>query len=724
MVSVEDDLLTALARLEREEHAIIEARTQASEVSLAHSLKEVDRCVEGVRRSLPELDLVSKTAGELRNSIRKTMERADVVSVKVRELDLSRSRALEALEHASRCVDARKCVKGAREALISKELEVAAGYVKRFDDISGDQALPGAVDMQTIRTELESSILEASHGGPTNSALSFDDDLAAPSKKSIREQASSDLWMESAALKEALKQASVMSKVSDASHAETKYAHFLATYLKERFLAYFEKMGLNSVDGSKSAPPEGSKVFVETLKYLFNSSCALIDANIRIPESVLAKTARSTIFRSVNSECDRQCTFLFDSYISTRRLHERASRQGEEKDLAKSNSMLNEMCIVMQHVETYDRFVRSKLAALQISDYNPEYRRVVQEVAGVYTVLEKSWLCESIKRAKNAENAVNVLVSSRNLQASSLVEDSFYVSGRSVRRALGTGSSDAACGCINEVVACLEDTAVPQFSSGATSGNLLEWAQINSLELCSEYSTKLYETIVSTDSFARSDDVEKVKSCADGLLESSKVFEAKRVEALKRELGTLCTIPAWKQGLDVLEHVSYQLDEAGFDKDDGSMAKLAQGVSYVLGGETKDSISDNSFERLVELCSFRIAEEIEKAIVVKRFTQLGALRFEKDVRQICEQLVGYVTNSLGIRGIFARLFQMSSILNVVALEEAHDVWDSFVSSSANRPDVVVRSIRPKDKLTSKEVKRVLALRIDFDQREVQRMKLL
>ena len=205
-------------------------------------------------------------------------------------------------------------------------------------------------------------------------------------------------------------------------------------------------------------------------------------------------------------------------------------------------------------------------------------------------------------------------------------------------------------------------------------------------------------------------------------------FESKRLEALTLFVQNSCiSSPVWKMALDGIEQVSYQLDDQAFEKEDVFAGRVAAVAPNILGKRLREALSDASFERVMEILSLRISEELEKGVVVKRFTQLGALKLEKDLRQISESLLSLVSNSLGVRAIFARLMQLAAVLSVVALEEAHDVWDSFVSSSNSSSLKEVthgKGIRPKDRLNAKEVKRVLALRIDFDQREIQRMKLL
>jgi COG4 transport protein len=732
-----------LARLDKEELDLLHARAVAKKNCLLEVEREIERSMEGVRRALPELDVVSKTAAELRVSIRKTMERADVVSVRVRQLDLGRSRAVEALEYSNRCVECQKCVIGAREALLKGDVEKAAGFSKKFDLLANQIQVPSMDDMIKIRTELERLILQdvQSHTGYEHTSA-------------IREIASKDNWLESDLLKENLKQASVMSKVSDIHAAETKYSQFLSLLLKERIQSRFTEIGLENQTFA-----DDSKMYCEALKYLLNSSAMLIEANSRIPEPVLNRNSLLVVLRAIHVECDRSTSLFFDIFMTNRRLHERAAQQNlfmnpslgmtdhqRNYELNKLNHLIIETCITMQHVETYDRFVRARHLNF-VNDYNPEYRRIIQEIAGVYTLLEKQWITESLYSAIKIESTLELPIGNRILCVSSLVEGGFYIAKRAIKRGLGTGSGDASCGCINIVISCLEDILLnhlqnsssklsqqqqQQLSGGtriANSNGIITSIQqdedaliqfMNTIEIGMDYCNKLYQEISTNDAFERKEDFIKVKSCADGLFDLSCTFDSKRNESTQKSIYISCSHSImYKSAIENIDSVSYNLDEVQYERDDPFAAKFVAAVGQILN-RYQNIMSDVTFERSVEYLAFRVSEEIEKGIVVKQFSQLGGLRLEKDIRLICESLVAFVLNPLLIRSIFVRLLQISTLLSVSALEEAHDVWDSFNTLGLNNNTV----IKPKDRLNAKEAKRILGRRLDFDQREVQKMKLL
>jgi hypothetical protein len=80
-----------------------------------------------------------------------------------------------------------------------------------------------------------------------------------------------------------------------------------------------------------------------------------------------------------------------------------------------------------------------------------------------------------------------------------------------------------------------------------------------------------------------------------------------------------------------------------------------------------------------------------------RFTELGALKFDKDLRA----LIGFLTtqSSLPIRDRFTRLQQISYVLNLDASEHDADLYHNAVASGISW------------RLSMAEVKTVRALRI-------------
>ncbi|KDO28357.1 hypothetical protein SPRG_06596 [Saprolegnia parasitica CBS 223.65] len=133
------------------------------------------------------------------------------------------------------------------------------------------------------------------------------------------------------------------------------------------------------------------------------------------------------------------------------------------------NPQLNEVAVVLQHSQTYERFVRARdvfymarsssptgslLASFNASPLNTS----VQELAALYCALEDVCLSASTKKALATEEMRSIASHSALIPVSSIIDEVFYVARNGACRALATGHVDAACGVLNLVATLLETT--------------------------------------------------------------------------------------------------------------------------------------------------------------------------------------------------------------------------------------------------------------------------
>ncbi|EQC26422.1 hypothetical protein SDRG_15767 [Saprolegnia diclina VS20] len=136
------------------------------------------------------------------------------------------------------------------------------------------------------------------------------------------------------------------------------------------------------------------------------------------------------------------------------------------------NPQLNEVAVVLQHSQTYERFVRARdvfyLASSSSSSSSatsllPSFNASplntsVQELAALYCALEDVCLTASTKKALTTEEMRSIASGAALIPVSSIIDEVFYVGRNSACRALATGHVDAACGVLNLVATLLETT--------------------------------------------------------------------------------------------------------------------------------------------------------------------------------------------------------------------------------------------------------------------------
>ena len=122
----------------------------------------------------------------------------------------------------------------------------------------------------------------------------------------------------------------------------------------------------------------------------------------------------------------------------------------------------------------------------------------------------------------------------------------------------------------------------------------------------------------------------------------------------------------------------------------------------------KPQLAPENFESFTHLCLKVLGPQIEKTILQKQFTQYGALQLDKDLRNI----IAYFStlSQRTVRGEFARLIQMTSLLNLESVAEVMDYWGENSGQMTWR-------------LAPSEVHRVLSRRMDFSGAEIASLKL-
>ena len=103
-----------------------------------------------------------------------------------------------------------------------------------------------------------------------------------------------------------------------------------------------------------------------------------------------------------------------------------------------------------------------------------------------------------------------------------------------------------------------------------------------------------------------------------------------------------------------------------------------------------------------------ITREVEKFVVKCQFNALGAMVLDGELRV----LISYFSSvtQWSSRDKFARLSQISTLLNLEKVSEVHDYWGPKAGSFTWR-------------LSIAEARQVMALRTDFDADEISRLKL-
>ncbi|KZO95834.1 COG4-domain-containing protein [Calocera viscosa TUFC12733] len=128
---------------------------------------------------------------------------------------------------------------------------------------------------------------------------------------------------------------------------------------------------------------------------------------------------------------------------------------------------------------------------------------------------------------------------------------------------------------------------------------------------------------------------------------------------------------------DIYKDVSYMLDEDGYanaEYQDVVKKRFVKSWEAVLEG-FKDSFTEANFRMFWTLAIDVIVRPWEKFILSMKFTELGAIRFDRDVRSISSYLTAQ-TSFGEAREKLQRLQQIATILNLDSEESVEDFYRS------------------------------------------------
>jgi conserved oligomeric Golgi complex subunit 4 len=193
-------------------------------------------------------------------------------------------------------------------------------------------------------------------------------------------------------------------------------------------------------------------------------------------------------------------------------------------------------------------------------------------------------------------------------------------------------------------------------------------------------------------------DREKIKSCLSELGEISASFKKILQSGMEHLVASVA--PRIRPVLDTVATVSYELDDAGYGENevnDPWVQKLILAVNTNVAW-LQPVMTSNNYDSFVHLIIDFIVKRLEVIMMQKRFSQLGGLQLDKEVRSLINHFSEM--SQRPVRDKFSRLSQMSTILNFERVSEILDFW----GDNAGHLTWL---------LTPAEVRRVLGLRIDF-----------
>eukprot|EP00741_Cyanophora_paradoxa_P023367 tig00000254_g22573.t1 len=290
----------------------------------------------------------------------------------------------------------------------------------------------------------------------------------------------------------------------------------------------------------------------------------------------------------------------------------------------------------------------------------------------------------------------------------SLVDEVFFVMRKSAQRAIATGSAAAVTATLSNLVGVLGKVV-----SGATAAKITFQMAVNNCSVSAEYVEKLrgeLEAMVDAlfSEAAGSSERTKARALLDELRQAATGFTKLAQEGMSELCGQVTS--RMRPLLDGFNLVRYTVDEAQFsdyEVNDPWVHAFIAGLDPLLR-PMQASLTGPNYEELLALVMQTLAKQLEQSLFQKRFNQLGGLQLDREIRALVTCFSEMTQRTA--RDKFARLTQMASILNLEKVGDLLEFWGDTAGSMAWR-------------LTVPEVKKVLALRVDFAQKAIDALKL-
>ncbi|XP_070191423.1 conserved oligomeric Golgi complex subunit 4-like [Littorina saxatilis] len=739
-----DDIKKALERLSEQE-----AEVEEDLKGLLEHQNTLESKMSSLHKMLPNLQILETDSRQLNSMISFTSTLAENVSGKVRKLDLAKSRVVECSERVEDILDLKFCTDGVQIALQNEDYEKAAGHVHRFRNL----------DETVIRMGTETN-----EGGTLDTSFK----LLYESEEKLKNIVNSkfDAAVHSQDVASVERFFKIFPLLGMHTEGITKFSKYLAAQLSEKADNNL-KLALHTSEEDK----RGTVLFADTITLLFEGIARVVEIHQPLVETYYGPGRLLGMLQILQKECDRQSRKIMEQFKS-RRQYERLAKlvqqsmamqqkqTGAEKlDPRELDVVLSEMALMSARAELYSRFMRrralgdlemevpdeegrrGRIAEVETFWSSCEMSRMMQELIGVYIMMEEYFMREMILKA------VNMDAIEESQQTSSMVDDTFFIVKKSVRRAISSSSIDGVCAMLNHACTILEsdfrEVLYARLRAGFPSG--FDLLQAYNLVQASFTQGKL-----------QSSDAEKVKARASFLTslnngevscdyckalknnledEVSKLYvqhcteqSKAKLESCLSDLGTVsgrfkdvvdfgfsqlsssAIKPRIKPLADSFLSTSHNITEEEFTVYEANDPWVQSSIVTLdtMLSTFKSSLTSANYDNFVNLVTTEITVQLEKAVGKTTFNRLGGLQFDKELRA----LVGYLSSvtTWTVRDKFARLTQMATILNLERVSEIMDYWGQ------NSGPLTWR-------LTPTEVRQTLNLRVDFRSDDIKRLKL-
>lgn len=484
--SLLEDAELAIEKLAHQEVTLI----KEAEVLFKKQVEYI-RLIDKLQDFIPNMEKIEIDSKQLTSLVDSSSTLVEDVCSKVRRIDLAKARLEDCLSKVSDILDLGTCRNGMIKAMEENNYEEAAMHIKRFLSINQD--------------ELQKTIsIICSKQNNLNQPFSRPEQQADqdPSSKAVVDP----LFMNSALLEldEArgrllqLCQQNITKSINEGNTRDIERYFKIFPMLNEHqdgLHRYAEYLQSKIVDAQVDKTFKSKQINqANKLAALYESIAKLIDQHQPLVETYYGPGCLIVVIKIIQKECDRLSRKILEEFRNETKLQQvvkavrssslQTSNQSPSTINANINlnlskldprdidNILNEISLIVSRSEVYLSFIVQRIKedinlksedeaqrqSYLIQLYNLvcvecELNHLVQEVGGIYVMLEQFYLHESSKKAILMDQ---VDVDSSSYFISSMLDDIFFIIKKCTKRAISTKSNEIFCAMINHCVILLE----------------------------------------------------------------------------------------------------------------------------------------------------------------------------------------------------------------------------------------------------------------------------
>lgn len=663
--------------------------------------------------NLELLDSIGGSTNRLRDTSSKRSEVAISSIVVARKLNIAKERAKETKQCIQGALSKLEILRKLKGSLLAGDLAEAVQQSLEFSNLQGNSTQNFVPSQNSFENDF--SVIK--------------NDVESILKKKIEPILTGATFSEGVFFFNYIE---IASKISD----NEKVVEYLTKYMQIHIWKNYE----NIVTVFEGPEDIFRRSFLNIITCLFDNTLEILDKNCRSLASFLDEHLVSKYVLLCHEECSRVLQKILVMYMKRRKFHgdvlqaeiiERSSAlSAQDIDI-----FLEELSGLCAQYDQYRKIYYSKITALcdkALVRLDPDklYGSKLKDFETIYDFycsLEFLYIKKSISIAFNIEEHGNFLTSS-------IVDDVLYISERSIKRALQIDSPECVSSVLDSVNSAFACHVYPELSDRITrqvsyvgTDQLLDAIELqsiatevpaklevhafirslNDIDAISEVLLKLHEILISGEIPSAIKDEEHKLHCTRKLKDSSLQFKdlcSKMIDVVSNAFMDI-----FGNCLQLLSTTSYELTRDKYEENHDNWTGQIIVVFQKITQNLVPIMSTSNFSQLVRQVLEDLSRRIEMIVMTRlRFNHLGGLHFEREIRKLVVNLTSLMQCQM--RDIFSRLNQIGMVLSFETFDEIMDYWGDRAGLLTWR-------------INRSEVKRILALRVDFRLESVEALQL-